>query len=120
MLPPSRRQAQAIPGRDKNGTVRLPLSGMEDKLSAASTPLKFFRLRNLKINPLDGAGHPTPGLGMRASRAAAQATALAVERKFTASLLSHPARSSVAPSRLSKNKPKTPPAQLKRINDGSR
>src|SRR5215469_6655256 len=81
---------------------------------------EVLSIEEAKISPLDGAGHPTPGSGMRANRASAQATALAVERKFTASLLSHPARSSVAPSRLSKNKPKTPPAQLTRINDGSR
>ena len=56
---------------------------------------------------------------MTASSAKAQATALAVDTKFTASLLSQPARSSVAPSRLSKSKPKTPPAQLMKNIEGS-
>ena len=47
-----------------------------------------------------------------ASKPSANPAALAVDRKFTASLFSQPRRSSVAPSRLSKNRPKTPPAQL--------
>ena len=42
----------------------------------------------------------------------ANAAALAVERKLTASLFSQPHSSSVAPSRLSKKRPKTAPAEL--------
>ena len=50
--------------------------------------------------------------------ARANAAALPVERKLTASLLSQPRRSSVAPSKLSKKKPKMPPA-LAHGKDGS-
>ena len=48
-----------------------------------------------------------------------KAAALAVDRKFTASLLSQPRRSSVAPSRLSKNRPKTAarPADAEKMTD---
>src|ERR1035437_8024768 len=56
--------------------------------------------------------HPTQGCGNTASTPSAKAAALAVDKKLTASLFSQPRRSSVAPSRLSKKRPKTPPAQL--------
>ncbi len=53
-----------------------------------------------------------PRCGITTSNASAKLAALAVDRKFTASLFSRLCSSNVAPSRLSKSNPNTAPAQL--------
>ena len=57
-----------------------------------------------------------PQFGWIAKAISVKAAAETVDRKFTPSLLSQPFRSNVAPSRLSKNSPKTAPAVAIRKN----
>jgi len=87
------------------------LAELEEQRVGKSAGWRVSKSKNWRARA-NGIFYPTPGRGRYASNRSANAEALAVDRKFTASLLSQPFFSSVAPSRLSKKSPNTAPAQL--------